>query len=98
MFSCNFYIIIIGNPSKSRKTCFHSQVSSQDVEFLGRRIAAVGIRPTNAKTEAIKNAPRPRNVTELRSFLGLLNYFDMVPNGSLTQSQPKRRVGCFRSN
>uniref|UniRef100_UPI00398E94AD uncharacterized protein n=1 Tax=Pristiophorus japonicus TaxID=55135 RepID=UPI00398E94AD len=45
------------------------------VEILGRRIAADGNRPTDSKTEAIKKAPRPQNVMELWSFLGLQIYF-----------------------
>ncbi len=33
------------------------------------------------KIEAIVNAPQPRNVQELRSFLGLLNYYGkFIPN------------------
>uniref|UniRef100_UPI00398E6C23 uncharacterized protein n=1 Tax=Pristiophorus japonicus TaxID=55135 RepID=UPI00398E6C23 len=46
-----------------------------EVKFLERKIAANRMRPTDVKTEAIKKAPRPQNVTVLRSFLGLLNYF-----------------------
>ncbi len=32
--------------------------------------------PTGEKIKAIKNAPQPKNVTELRSFLGILNYYN----------------------
>uniref|UniRef100_UPI00398E6DDA uncharacterized protein lratb.1 isoform X5 n=1 Tax=Pristiophorus japonicus TaxID=55135 RepID=UPI00398E6DDA len=59
-----------------------------EVEFLGRKIAADDIRPTDAKTEAIRNAPRPQNVTELRSFLGLLNYFGNFQPGLSTLFEP----------
>lgn len=45
------------------------------VEYLGYRIDAQGLHPTADKVEAIVNAPAPQNVTELRSFLGLLNYY-----------------------
>ena len=45
------------------------------VEYLGYRIDAQGLHPTASKVEAIVNAPAPQNVTELRSFLGLLNYY-----------------------
>uniref|UniRef100_UPI00398EBCB8 EEF1A lysine methyltransferase 3-like n=1 Tax=Pristiophorus japonicus TaxID=55135 RepID=UPI00398EBCB8 len=45
-------------------------------EMILRKLLAVEIiRLTNAKTKAIKNVPKPQNVLELRSFLGLLNYF-----------------------
>lgn len=45
------------------------------VEYLGYRIDAQGLHPTASKVEAIVNEPAPQNVTELRSFLGLLNYY-----------------------
>jgi len=45
------------------------------VEYLGHTIDAVGIHPLPSKLEAIVKAPPPRNVQQLRSFLGLLNYY-----------------------
>ena len=42
------------------------------VEYLGHKITAEGIQPTE---QAIKDAPAPKNVTQLRSFLGLINYY-----------------------
>ena len=51
------------------------------VQYLGHRIDAEGIHATNDKIQAIVNAPVPKNVTELRSFLGLLNYYGrFIPN------------------
>lgn len=47
----------------------------KDVEYLGYKIDAEELHPTDEKTEAIVNAPRPTNVTELKSYLGLLNYY-----------------------
>ena len=43
--------------------------------YLGHRIDGEGIHPTEEKVSAIINAPEPRNVAELRSFLGLVNYY-----------------------
>uniref|UniRef100_A0AAZ3QFN7 ribonuclease H n=1 Tax=Oncorhynchus tshawytscha TaxID=74940 RepID=A0AAZ3QFN7_ONCTS len=45
------------------------------VEYLGYKIDAQGLHPTNSKVEAIVNTPAPTNISELRSFLGLLNYY-----------------------
>lgn len=45
------------------------------VEFLGYVIDKHGIHPAPGKVEAIVNAPRPKDLTELRAFLGLLNYY-----------------------
>ncbi len=44
-----------------------------EVEYLGKQ----GIQPADheSKVEAIKGAPAPMNVTQLRSFLGLVNYY-----------------------
>ena len=45
------------------------------VEFLGHRIESEGCHMTEDKVRAIHEAPSPRNVQELRSFLGMLNYY-----------------------
>ena len=51
------------------------------VEYLGHRIDATGLHALPDKLEAIQNAPAPTNVQELRSFLGLLNYYGkFIPN------------------
>ena len=42
------------------------------VDYLGHLIDAEGLHATSEKLKAIINAPSPKNVTELRSFLGLL--------------------------
>ena len=51
--------------------------------FLGHRIDAEGIHPTREKLKAIVEAPAPKNVQELRSFLGLINYYGkFIPNAA----------------
>ena len=45
------------------------------VEYLGHRMSRDGVRPTEDKVKAIVDAPRPTNVTELKSFLGLVTYY-----------------------
>ena len=42
------------------------------VIYFGLRFSARGIQPTDEKVKAIRDAPTPCNVTELRSFLGML--------------------------
>ena len=42
------------------------------VIYFGLRFSARGIQPTDEKVKAIRDAPTPCNVTELRSFLGVL--------------------------
>jgi len=47
----------------------------QKVEYLGHKISAKGLEPTQEKVRAIMEAPAPRNVSQLKSFLGMLNYY-----------------------
>ena len=55
------------------------------VEYLSYVIDSAGLHPTKAKVKAITEAPAPRNVTELCSFLGLINYYGkFLPNLSST--------------
>ena len=63
-----------------RQKCRFFQPS---VSFLGHRIDAAGIHPLNDKLQAIVQAPAPTNVPELRSFLGLINYYGkFIPNAA----------------
>ncbi len=51
------------------------------VEYLGHRISEKGLQPTNKKVEAIKSAPAPTDLTQLKSFWGLINYYcKFLPN------------------
>ena len=43
-------------------------------EYLGHCIDARGFHPTQAKVQAVKDAPVPNDVTKMKSFLGLINY------------------------
>ena len=45
-----------------------------EVEYLGCKINQHGISPSDAKVAAIQKAPNPTNKTQLRAFLGLVNY------------------------
>lgn len=59
------------------------QFLKSHVVFLGHRIDAQGIHPTEDKLKAIVEAPAPKNVQELRSFLGLVNYYGkFIPNAA----------------
>lgn len=46
-----------------------------EVVYLGYRINHKGIQPVADKVEAIANASAPTNPTQLKSFLGMLNYY-----------------------
>lgn len=51
------------------------------VVYLGHMIDGNGLHPTKEKVRAVQEAPRPQNITELRSFLGIINYYGkFLPN------------------
>ena len=45
------------------------------VEYLGHHISADGVQPTPEKVEAVQKAPAPKDVSQLKSFLGVVNYY-----------------------
>ena len=74
-----------------------------EVEYLGQKITPHGLQPTAEKVRAIVDAPRPQNVSQLKSFLGLLNYYGkflprmsttLAPLYSLLQKQTRWSWGC----
>ncbi len=59
------------------KCCF----MQPEVIYCGYGINGEGVYPVAAKVDAIKNAPAPRDVTQLRAFLGMMNYYHkFLPN------------------
>ena len=51
------------------------------VEYLGHVIDASGVHTSPANIEAVVNATKPKNIKELRSFLGMINYYrKFLPN------------------
>ena len=55
------------------------------LEFLGHWIDKNDIRPLPQKMDAAMQAKSPTNVTELKSYLGLLNYYGkFLPNLAIT--------------
>ena len=54
---------------------------AKSVVFLGHMIDKHGVHPVKEKVQAIRDAPVPRNVSELKSYLGLLTYYSkFLPN------------------
>nr|XP_023026404.1 uncharacterized protein K02A2.6-like [Leptinotarsa decemlineata] len=53
----------------------------EEIEYLGHIIDSKGLRKTSDEVEAVLNAPRPRTVSQVRSFTGLVNYYaKFLPN------------------
>ena len=62
----------------NKSKCFFLRPS---IEYLGHIIDKDGLHPTTEKVRAIQEAPQPRNVGELRSFFGIINYYNrFLPN------------------
>ena len=52
-----------------------------EVEYLGHSVSEKGIQPTSEKVRAIREGPQPQDVSQLHSFLGMLNYYGkFIPN------------------
>ena len=60
----------------------------EELQYLGHRINSIGIHPTEEKVQAIKQAPRPENVSQLRAFLGLMNYYSKFIPQAASQLAP----------
>ena len=51
------------------------------VQYLGFKVSERGVETTEDKVSAIRSAPDPQNVSQLRSWLGLINYYGkFLPN------------------
>ena len=53
----------------------------KQVDYLGHSISAEGLKPSEDKVKAISKAPVPTNLTQLRSFLGMVNYYGKFLKG-----------------
>ena len=55
--------------------------AKSEVEFCGHLVNPEGIRIHPRNIEALHKWPRPKDIHDLRSFLGLINYFkEFIPN------------------
>lgn len=72
------------------------------VTYLGHRVSKEGIQPMEDKMDAIANAPPPKNVSELKSYLGMINYYQKFmpnlvkcvdPTTQITQRQEQLALG-----
>jgi hypothetical protein len=52
-----------------------SSFAQKEVKYLGHIVDKQGIRPDPKKVEAVQTWSVPKNVYDVRSFLGLVNYF-----------------------
>uniref|UniRef100_A0A8C5WL11 Reverse transcriptase/retrotransposon-derived protein RNase H-like domain-containing protein n=1 Tax=Leptobrachium leishanense TaxID=445787 RepID=A0A8C5WL11_9ANUR len=62
------------------------------VTYLGHVVSAEGVSTDPRKLEAVASWPRPRNVTELRSFLGFCSYYRRFVGGFAKIAQPLNKL------
>ncbi|XP_055915366.1 uncharacterized protein K02A2.6-like [Eupeodes corollae] len=66
----------------------------ETVDYLGHSLSNGSISPNNEKIKAVVDAPAPKNVQQLQSYLGMLNYYSkFIPNLS---SQLKELYGLLK--
>ena len=64
----------------------------KEVSFLGHIVSVEGIRVDPTKIEAVVNWKPPRNVTEVRSFLGLAGYYRRFVRGFSVIASPLTKL------
>ena len=50
-------------------------IATEEIEYLGHTLTPAGVKPNSKKVEAAKNFPILKNVKEVKSFLGLANFY-----------------------
>ncbi|CAM4597728.1 unnamed protein product [Leuciscus chuanchicus] len=63
-----------------------------EVEYLGHVVNAEGLHPVQSKVRAIEEAPSPTTVTELKAYLGLLNYYNKFLPSLATHLAPLHKL------
>ena len=57
--------------SMQRKSSF----AKEELEYLGYLVTREGVQPLSNKVDAIKNLAPPKTRRQLRSFIGIINYY-----------------------
>ncbi|XP_060581109.1 uncharacterized protein K02A2.6-like [Ruditapes philippinarum] len=68
------------------------QFFQERITYCGHEIDENGLWKCNDKVDSILNTPRPQNVTSLRAYLGLLNYYHRFLNNLATVIKPLNQL------
>ena len=63
-----------------------------EVEYLGHVVSADGLKPNSAKIRAVQEFPVPNNVTGVKAFLGLCNYYRRFIKGFAQIASPLNKL------
>lgn len=66
------------------------ELSTQEVKFLGHILSTGGVQPDPDKIRAVKAMKEPSNVSEVRSFLGMVNQLGKFIPGLAEKDKPLR--------
>jgi hypothetical protein len=69
----------------SKEKC---NIKKNQLIYFGHLIGSDGIKPNPAKIEAIQNMPAPKNVSELRTLVGMINYLGRFIQNLSTTMKP----------
>ena len=70
------------------------QFIRSEVEYLGHVITPEGLKPNSKLVEAVRDYSPPKNVQELRRFLGLTSYYRRFVNHFAKVAEPVHRLTC----
>ncbi len=62
--------------------------TAPEVTYCGYVVSKEGLKPMPRNVEAVKNVSPPEDVTQLRSFLGMVNYYNMYLPKLATVTEP----------
>ena len=68
----------------------------ESVRFLGHLVDASGIRPLPEKVRAVRDFPRPNTARQLRTFLGMMNFYHRFIPGAASTLSPLHRLANQR--
>ena len=68
------------------------EFSRPSVAFWGSQISTDGVKPLPERTQAIRDMPKPQNVTEVRRFLGMANQLGRYTQSLAEDSTPLRSL------
>ncbi|GFU98241.1 hypothetical protein TNCV_672551 [Trichonephila clavipes] len=64
----------------------------QEVKILGHLVSSKGVRPDSDKVKAVRNFPTPKNIHDIRSFLGICSYFRRFIKGFYYLAEPLKSL------
>ena len=67
-----------------------------EIEYFGHNISSEGIQPSSSRVDAIRQIETPTNLTELRRFIGMVNYLGrFIPDlASVISPMTDQMPGC----